>query len=228
MWDTLGLSVFESGNASMKLRVVVAITSTTAFLEVDKTPSLIRCIQGIQSFWPTVPISVAVAAANENAARELLAKYEIPYELLPCDPNDPQVIATALRSSIGKYDAFLFHDASRPLTNPDQFARILKAFDNDVDAVRPSIAFTETLKTVGPDAVIKETLDRNQVRRISTPELIRTSAVDPKGQNSGWFVPLKEGARIEYVEGNPESMRINSIAERGLLESFLHWKESLA
>jgi len=227
MWDTLGLSVFELGNASMKLRVVVAITSTTAFLEVDKTPSLIRCIQGIQSFWPTVPISVAAAAANESTARELLTEYGIPYELLHCDPNGPQELATALMSVTGKYDAFLFHDASRPLTSPDQFARILKAFDNDVDAVRPSIAFTETLKTVGPDSVIKETLDRTQVRRISTPELIRTSAVDPNGKNSGWFVPLKEGAQIEYVEGNPESMRINSIAERGLLESFLHWKESL-
>lgn len=210
----------------MKLRVIVAITSATALLEVNKTPSVIRSIQGIQTFWPTVPISVAVTSANEIAIRKLLGDYGIPFEILKCDPNDPQILATALKSIIGKHDALLVHDACRPLTSADQFTRILKAFEDHVDAVRPSIAFTETLKIVGPNSIIRETLDRNHVRRISTPELIRTSAINPKGKNMGWFLPLKKNARLEHIEGNPESLRINSIAERDLLESFLHWKRT--
>jgi 2-C-methyl-D-erythritol 4-phosphate cytidylyltransferase len=210
----------------MEIRVVVAITSTTAFLEVNKTPSLIRSIIGIRSFWPNAPITVAVTPTDASAAHELLVQQRIQYDVMQCDANDPKALARALASTMESCSALLVHDASRPLTSPDQFARILTAFDKGADAVRPSIAFTETLKLVDSNSVITETLDRTKVRRISTPELIRISAIDPRGKNIGWFVPLKKNARIEHVEGNHESLRINSMAERDLLESFLHWKQT--
>jgi 2-C-methyl-D-erythritol 4-phosphate cytidylyltransferase len=213
-------------NASMDLCVVVAITSPTAFLEIERVPSLIRSIQGILSFWSTAPITVAVTAANEPVAREILRVHGMSYELLPCDANVPKTLAAALMCTVRNCGAFLVHDASRPLIRLELLARILRAFENGVDAVRPSIAFTETLKVVGTNSVIGETLDRTQVRRISTPEVIRTSAVDLESENTGWFVPLKKGANTKYVEGDPESLRINSMAERDLLESFLHWKET--
>jgi 2-C-methyl-D-erythritol 4-phosphate cytidylyltransferase len=210
----------------MEIRVVVAITSTTAFLEVNRTPSLIRSIIGIQSFWPNVPITVAVTMENALTAHELLVAQGIQYEVMQCDTNNPKALASAIATTMKGYGALLVHDASRPLTSPDQFARILTAFDKGADAVRPSVAFTETLKLVDSNFVICETLDRTKVRRISTPELIRASAIDRRGKDLGWFVPLKKNALIEHVEGDHESLRINSTAERDLLESFLHWKQT--
>lgn len=225
MWDTLGLCVFESRNVAVKLRVVVAITSATALLEVNKLPSLIRSIRDIQEFFPGLATAVAVSPMNELAVSGLLEKHEVSHELIICNPNQPKAFASALGTIIDSCEAVLIHDASRPLIGSDQFNRIIKALTNDVDAVRPAIAFTETLKVVGQDSVIEKTLDRNQVRRISTPELIRSSAIDSEGKGNGWFVPLIKDAHIAYVDGNPESLRINSIAERDLLESFLYWKE---
>ena len=212
----------------MELGVVVAITSQTAFLEVEKIPSLVRSLKGILSFWPAATFTVAVTEAHEMAAREILMTYGISYELLKCNPNDPVILAESLTSIIRNCDAVLLHDASRPLIGHQLLARILRAFESGVDAVRPSTAFTETLKVVGTNSLIGETLDRSQIRRISTPEIIRTSAIDPQGENTGWFVPLIKGANVEYVEGDPESLRVNSMAERDLLESFLHWKETNA
>lgn len=207
-------------------RLVLAVTSATALLEVNKTPSMIRAIHGLQEFWPTLPLTIAVNVGHSAQVTAILEKNRISHELLPCDPCDPHAFALALAPESKICDAFLIHDASRPLTSPDQFSRIVEAFTNSIDAVRPATAFTETLKIIETDSVIKETLDRTSVRRISTPELIRTVAIDLKGKDRGWFLPLKKGANVQHVEGAPEALRINSAGERDLLESFLHWRQT--
>lgn len=211
---------------TVRMRLVVAVTSSTALLEVNKTPSMIRAIHGLQEFWPTLPLTIAVGAEHCAQVTAILEKHRISHELLLCDPCDPHALAVALAPESRICDAFLIHDASRPLTSTDQFSRIAEAFTDSVDAVRPAIAFTETLKIIEFDSIIKETLDRTSVRRISTPELIRTSAIDLKGKDRGWFLPLKKDAQTEHVEGTPEALRINSVGERDLLESFLHWRQT--
>lgn len=207
------------------MHLVVAVTSSTALLEVNKTPSMIRAIHGLQEFWPTLPLIVVVGAEHCAQVTATLEKHRISHELRLCDPCDPHALTIALAPESSNCDAFLIHDASRPLTSTDQFSRIAEAFTDAVDAVRPAIAFTETLKIIEFDSIIKETLDRTSVRRISTPELIRTSAIDLKGKDRGWFLPLKKEAKTEHVEGTPEALRINSVGERDLLESFLHWRQ---
>ena len=210
----------------MKLRVVIAITSTTALIEVNRTPSFIRALYDLQIVLPEHPITIAADLDNEPTVRQLLKKNNILSSLIICNPNQPKPLAKALAPIIESCEAVLVHDACRPLTNRDQIIRVIDALKDEVDAVRPAIAFTETLKIIGPHSIVEGTLDRNLVKRISTPELIRTSAIDLDGESKGWFLPLRKEARIQYVEGSPESLRINSIAERDLLESFLHWKES--
>jgi hypothetical protein len=94
--------------------------------------------------------------------------------------------------------------------------------------VRPVSEFTETLKAVNADATIERTIDRTSMQRISTPEVIRFSAIDFDGQESTWFVPLKADAKISTVDADPESLRVNSLAEITLMESFVHWQQTVA
>lgn len=209
----------------LSMRLVVAVTSATALLEINKIPSLIRAISGLQAFWPTLPLTVAASASDASPVSEILERHKISHELLRCDPIDPRAFAVALAPECEISDALLIHDASRPLTSPEQFSRILAAFEDSVDAVRPTISFTETLKIIKSNSIIRETLDRTKVKRISTPELIRNSAIDVNGQNCGWFLPLKKSAQTVQIEGSPEALRINSSADRELLESFLHWRQ---
>lgn len=151
-----------------------------------------------------------------------------------CDPTSPVDLAKTLGDIISSTDALLIADASTPLTRPDQFEKLVTSFKNGSDAVRPYIAFTETLKIVDSEAIIKETLDRTSVKRIQSPELIRCSAIDVQanrdfqGSAGGWSVPLKVGSRVDYVEGIPEALRINTAHDRDLLESFLHWRSTNA
>ena len=213
---------------SSSFRLVLAVTSPTALLDVQRTPSLIRAIRGLQDFWPSLPLTVVTHSTHSRAVFELLGKIHISHEFHLCDPCDPQALAAVLEPESRSCDAFILHDASRPLTSAAQFSRILEAFSDSVDAVRPSIAFTETLKIISSGSLIQKTLDRSTVRRISTPEIIRTSVIDFQSEVLGWLLPLKKDARIKHVEGSPESLRINSEPDRDLLESFLHWRQGRA
>jgi hypothetical protein len=57
---------------------------------------------------------------------------------------------------------------------------------------------------------------------------MRISAIDFEGKTSTWFVPLKADAKISTVDADPESLRVNSSSEITLMESFVHWQQTVA
>jgi 2-C-methyl-D-erythritol 4-phosphate cytidylyltransferase len=129
-------------------------------------------------------------------------------EKILCDPNKPGDLAGALRGA--QVDLVMIHDSQRPLTNQAQFERVYAALVSGIDAVRPVSPFTETLKSIDASNFIDETIDRNSMMRISTPELIRFSAIDFAAVASTWFVPLTTIAKTAVVEADPDSASINS------------------
>jgi hypothetical protein len=111
----------------------------------------------------------------------------------------------------------MIHDSQRPLTQLGQFERVYVALTGDIDAVRPTSPFTETLKSINADNFIEQTIDRTSMMRISTPELIRYSAIDFSSDSSTWFVPLTHSARTAVVDADADSGRINSEKEIDLM-----------
>ena len=200
----------------MKVQQVLAITSWTAFLKVHGSPSLILAAQQLKTVDPSQSITVAVNSELSQETMDLLKNFKI--ELIICEPTDALDFARALVPSRSNFDSVLIHDASRPFVDHEQFEQVLAAFDDEVGAVRPAMPFTETLKVLTADSIILETLDRSTVRRISSPELIRTSAIDVNGSDCGWFLPLKKNARVIHVAGNPSGLRINSKSDADMME----------
>jgi 2-C-methyl-D-erythritol 4-phosphate cytidylyltransferase len=125
------------------------------------------------------------------------------------------------------FEIIAIHDAQRPITRGAQFHRTLEGLFG-CDAVRPSMAFTETLKEINSEKLLTQTIDRTKVRRISSPEIIRRSVIDFEGTSSEWSLPLLDSARLSEVEADPESLRINSRDEITLMEAFLHWQQKIA
>ena len=198
--------------------LVLAITSSTAFLETGKIVNLIRAYDTLVTVFPAVRIHVAVITSDIDRCRSILGDRMKGTELVPCESMEPNDLAKELVPFWADSKSVLIHDASRPFVDHKQFERVLDEFKKDVYAVRPAMAFTETLKILTANSVIKETLDRSSVLRISTPELIRTSAIDEDGTDCGWFLPLKAGARVIHTEANPSGLRINSEADAKLME----------
>jgi hypothetical protein len=197
------------------LKVVVAITSPIAFHELKNQSILQICLDTVGKFVAQYGSSAHLAIAGTKD--DLLQLSELDCEKIQCDPNNAQELAQSL-SSVRASDLVMIHDSQRALTAVAQFDRVMGALTPSIDAVRPVSAFTETLKSIGADQHIEATIDRNSMKRISTPELIRYSAIDPEGSSSTWFVPLKADAHIATVDADPESARINSEREIELMK----------
>jgi 2-C-methyl-D-erythritol 4-phosphate cytidylyltransferase len=208
------------------LKVVVAVASPIAFEPLNGTDLLTTSIQTAKQFATQsgLQTTVAVAAKPEltNQIRPSFAG-----EVIECDPTNPASFAKALENST-EFEIVAVHDAQRPLTNVAQFQRVVNALAGNCDAARPATAFTETLKVVNAASELTKTIDRTKVRRISTPEVIRKSAIDFAGTESTWFLPLKVGAKTIEVEADPESLRINSSDEIAMAESFLVWQQRIS
>ena len=203
----------------------MAITSPVAFELLNKTSILHTTFGVARAFTIETSINTHLAVAVSHSDAHRVADFGC--EILVCDPNSPASLAAALKRS-KSFDLVSIHDSQRPLTRTTQFHRTVEGLIGDVDAVRPAAAFTETLKAVSGDEMIERTIDRTSMLRISTPEMIRYSAIDFEGSASTWFVPLKADARVVTVDADPESLRVNSAAEIALMESFVHWQQTIA
>jgi hypothetical protein len=202
------------------LKVVVAITSPIAFHQLKNQTILSTCFKAAQGF--VASISGAHLAIAGTAA-DLAKVSDIDCEKIVCDPKKPGDLAGALRTA--EVDVVMIHDSQRPLTNQAQFERVYAALVSGIDAVRPVSPFTETLKSIDASNFIDETIDRNSMMRVSTPELIRYSAIDFDAVTSTWFVPLTKIAKTAVVEADPDSARINSEKEIELMSYLLDWNK---
>jgi 2-C-methyl-D-erythritol 4-phosphate cytidylyltransferase len=202
------------------LKVVVAITSPIAFHQLKNQTILHTCIKAAQGF--VASISGAHLAIAGTAA-DLAKVSDIDCEKIVCDSNKPVDFAGALRGA--QVDLVMIHDSQRPLTNQAQFERVYAGLVGGIDAVRPVSPFTETLKSIDSNNFIAETIDRNSMTRVSTPELIRYSAIDFDAVESTWFVPLTKIAKTAVVEAGPDSARINSEKEIELMSYLLDWNK---
>jgi len=207
------------------LKVVVAVTSPVAFELLNKTSIVHTSFNVARAFTMETSIDCHLAIAVSEQLAHRVADFQC--EVLICDPNSPNSLAGALQKA-RQFDLLAIHDSQRPLTRTAQFHRTVEQLIGEVDAIRPAGAFTETLKAVTDDEKIERTIDRTSMLRISSPEMIRFSAIDFDHHESTWFVPLKAEARTATVDADPESLRVNSAAEIALMESFVHWQQSIA
>ena len=190
----------------------MAITSPIAFHQLKNQTILSTCIKSAQGFVASI---TGAHLAIAGSAADLAKVSDTDCEKIVCDPDKPGDLAGALRGA--EVDLVMIHDSQRPLTNQAQFERVYAALVNGIDAVRPVSPFTETLKSIDSSNFIDETIDRNSMMRISTPELIRFSAIDFAATESTWFVALTKIAKTAVVEADPDSARINSGKEIELM-----------
>ena len=208
--------------SNTSLKVIVAVTSPIAFENLNHKTILHTSFNIARAFSVETGIKTQLAVATDNQSQI----QGLDCEVLICDPNNPASLAAAIKASTPT-DLVAIHDSQRPLTRTTQFHRAIEALIGDVDAVRPVSEFTETLKAVNADATIERTIDRTSMQRVSTPEVIRFTAIDFDAKESTWFVPIKADAKISTVDADPESLRVNSLAEITLMESFVHWQQTV-
>jgi hypothetical protein len=210
-----------------KLIIVVTVGSPLALQSLNGTNLISKALSTAHQFSIETSLSNRIFVAGEDISEIKEATKELSFDFatLEVDPKNSGALAKAISDL--DFEMVAIHDSQRPLTRSTQFHRALEGLFG-CDAVRPTSAFTETLKTVGITAQLEHTLDRTKFRRVSSPEVIRRSVIDFAGNSSDWALPLLPGARLSTVEADPDSLRINSAEEVSLLEAFLHWQQKIS
>ena len=209
-----------------KLSVVVTVDSDIAYQSLNGQNLISAALIAANEFCleTSLPNKLYVAASDIEKVRKATENLSFDFVEIKCNPNNPADLAAALKDL--DFEIITIHDAQRPLTRSQQFHRTLEGLFG-CDAVRPTMAFTETLKAVNEASELTHTIDRNSMRRISSPEIIRRSVIDFDGVTSTWSLPLLPETRYSEVEADPESLRINSADEVTLMEAFLKWRQKV-
>jgi 2-C-methyl-D-erythritol 4-phosphate cytidylyltransferase len=104
------------------------------------------------------------------------------------------------------------HDAARPLATPAVWAAVIAAIGDGADAAVPTVAVTDTIKSVAPDGALV-TLDRSSLVAVQTPQafdgaaLRRAHAGCPDATDDAALVEA-QGGRIALVPGDPHNLKV--------------------
>jgi 2-C-methyl-D-erythritol 4-phosphate cytidylyltransferase len=113
----------------------------------------------------------------------------------------------------------LVHDAARPLLTPQLAQAVLAALAEDPGAAAAIAAapVTDTIKLVGGEGAVVQTLDRERLWAVQTPQVFRRAALEaaldvPAAElahatDDAWLVE-RQGGRVLVVNTGAENIKV--------------------
>ena len=112
----------------------------------------------------------------------------------------------------------LVHDAARPLISDDVVERVLAPLSEGWDGAVPGLPVGDTLKRVGSDGGVQETVPRDGLWAVQTPQafaaetLRRAQMNDVEATDCAGLVEAA-GGRVKVVDGDPRLLKVTSEAD---------------
>jgi 2-C-methyl-D-erythritol 4-phosphate cytidylyltransferase len=120
----------------------------------------------------------------------------------------------------------LVHDAARPLVSDEVIERVLAPLSEGWDGVVPGLPVSDTVKRVGPDGGVLETVARDSLYAVQTPQafladvLRRAVAGDAEATDCAGLVEAA-GGRVKVVEGDPRLLKVTTADDLAKIEAWL-------
>lgn len=121
----------------------------------------------------------------------------------------------------GEGDPVLVHDAARPLLTAALAGKVLAALERDpaASAAIAAAPVTDTIKRVGADGAVSETLQRSSLWGVQTPQVFRREALEraldvPAGvlaqaTDDAWLIE-RAGGRVIVVDSGAENLKVTT------------------
>ena len=175
-------------------------------------------------------VVVAAPPAEVPAVRSLLAGVagDVEVRVVPGGASRQESVGLALAALDPAVDVVLVHDAARPLAPSDLAESVLAAVRAGADAVVPAGPVADTVKRVGPDGVVVETVDRESLRAVQTPQGFRRAVLErahaaagpaPATDDAGLVEAL--GVPVLVVPGRDEALKVTRPVDLVLAEALL-------
>ena len=116
------------------------------------------------------------------------------------------------------------HDAARPILPEEVLERVLTSLTEGWDGVVPVLPAADTVKRVGADGAVLETLDRESLAFTQTPQAFVASvlraAAAGEGTDCASLVEAR-GGRIRAVAGDKRLLKVTSPEDLELVAQWL-------
>jgi 2-C-methyl-D-erythritol 4-phosphate cytidylyltransferase len=120
----------------------------------------------------------------------------------------------------------LVHDAARPFLPEEVIERVLTVLGEGWDGAVPGVPVTDTLKRTGGDRAVIETLERDGLVAVQTPQAFVADALRRAVTSGGEATDCAalveaSGGRVRVVDGDQRLLKITTPADLERVEGFL-------
>jgi len=199
-----------------------------AFARLGELPLLAEPLRRLdESEWVDAVVLVAPPGWEEPAI--LLAEELGCSKVRACVPGG-ETRAASVRAGVAEVpeDAavVLVHDAARPLLPDEVIERVIAPLAEGWDGAVPGLPVSDTVKRVDADGGIVETVDRDGLWAVQTPQAFTTDtlrrAVTGGGEATDCAGLVEaRGGRVKVVPGDPRLLKVTTADDLARVASWL-------
>jgi 2-C-methyl-D-erythritol 4-phosphate cytidylyltransferase len=188
-----------------------------AFLELGGLSLLTRSALAMSTVADILIIAAPVDGLDEAGAQ--VAQVDAEIHIVAGGEHRQESVANALRMVPEDVSIVLVHDAARPLVPIEVTQNVVAAIRGGAKAAIPVLPLVDTIKRVNNQGIAIETVDRNQLRRVQTPQGFDRTTLDLAYRNpevvatddAGLMDAL--GIPVVTVAGDERSLKITTMAD---------------
>jgi 2-C-methyl-D-erythritol 4-phosphate cytidylyltransferase len=199
-----------------------------AFAKLGELPLLAEPLRRLDdSEWVDAVVVVAPPGWEEPA---ILLAEELGCSKVRACVSGGETRADSVRAGLAELAddaaAVLVHDAARPLVSEQVIERVLAPLAEGWDGVVPGLPVSDTVKRVGADGGVEETISRDGLWTVQTPQafppdvLRRAVASGADATDCAGLVEAA-GGRVKVVTGDPLLLKVTTPGDLARVESLL-------
>jgi 2-C-methyl-D-erythritol 4-phosphate cytidylyltransferase len=202
------------------------------FISLGGMPLLLYTLKAFEEFEGIEHIHLVLDGGDfEYCRREIIQKYGIKkvIQLVPGGDRRQDSVWNGLKAMEGHCDTVIVHDGVRPFVSAGIFTRLLEAME-DVQAVVTAIPAQDTIKRVDGSGNVLDTLQRNTLFHIQTPQGFRYDVITEAykraieegiwGTDDAYFVE-RMGIQVKVIEGSSFNIKITTPEDIALAHCIL-------
>jgi 2-C-methyl-D-erythritol 4-phosphate cytidylyltransferase len=164
--------------------IIVAAGDSQRMEGVDKLfaplggePVLARVLDAFQASKKVSQIVLVMNAKNIEEARRIIAlgRWTSVTDICLGGKRRQDSVAEGLKR-VREPDWIIIHDGARPFVTIDLIERGLEAA-RETGAAAAAVPITDTIKWAGPDGIVRQTVPRQNLRAVQTPQVFRSDVI---------------------------------------------------
>jgi 2-C-methyl-D-erythritol 4-phosphate cytidylyltransferase len=165
----------------------------------------LRAVPAIEQIVVALPAGADAPAGTSGVRGGRVRSESVRFALAAAGPGDPVLV----------------HDAARPLLTGELAQATIGALEADetLDGTIAAVPMTDTVKRVRSDGVVAETLARDELWGVQTPQVFRRAALEraldvsdevlAQATDDAWLIE-RAGGRVGVVKSTRENLKVTT------------------